>query len=440
MKHTLAMTGLLTMSLLPAAAKSPAVLSGLDITTKGERITVSPGKLTIAGRTVEVSAPVTLRVAPAEALAIENEAYVLSNDKPHVYIAGTHLRGCISAATAIPGCLTPGSVRVRLPDGTRMEEGRDYLLDPVWAAMGRVAGGRIPDGGLALISYRAGQQRLDSVAVYSDGTMRLVRGAPGRRGVAPPPIGSNAVRLANVYLPFNAKTVEDWQVFPVEASFPEPDSAEMARRGALVPKTLAKLRNGEPVTIVTWGDSVTEGGDASVPDRCFAALFPKRLGQRFPKATIRAINAGIGATNTDGRLPGLDKDVLSHKPDLVTIEFVNDITLMDDEHIRRNWRTAIDRIRATGAEVIAITPHFNWLPEMRKEHPRGPETRSGVTVLREVASEKGVALADASKRWEHLDVEGIPYMALLDNSINHPDDRGHGFYVTELMTFFPAEP
>jgi hypothetical protein len=44
--------------------------------------------------------------------------------------------------------------------------------------------------------------------------------------------------------------------------FPEPDATEIARRSALVPKTLAKLRAGEPVTIVTWGDSVTAGGDA----------------------------------------------------------------------------------------------------------------------------------------------------------------------------------
>ena len=58
--------------------------------------------------------------------------------------------------------------------------------------------------------------------------------------------------------------------------------------------------------------------------------------------------------------------------------------------------------------------------------------------LRKFAAEHQVALADVSRRWEHLEVEGIPYIALLHNGINHPDDRGHELFVKELLTFFPA--
>jgi hypothetical protein len=76
---------------------------------------------------------------------------------------------------------------------------------------------------------------------------------------------------------------------------------------------------------------------------------------------------------------------------------------------------------------------------MNKEEPRGGETRSGVAVLQSVAREKGAGVADASRRWAHLEAEGIPYITLLANGINHPDNRGHEMFARELLTFFPTE-
>jgi hypothetical protein len=76
---------------------------------------------------------------------------------------------------------------------------------------------------------------------------------------------------------------------------------------------------------------------------------------------------------------------------------------------------------------------------MGHEHPRGKETRSTVEVLRKVTAAEKVALADMSKRWEHLEAEGLPYTTLLVNGINHPDDRGHQLFVADLLTFFPKE-
>jgi hypothetical protein len=57
-------------------------------------------------------------------------------------------------------------------------------------------------------------------------------------------------------------------------------------------------------------------------------------------------------------------------------------------------------------------------------------------MLRNIANEKKTGLADASRRWEHLTGEGLPYTTLLYNNINHPDDRGHLIFAEELMKFF----
>lgn len=67
---------------------------------------------------------------------------------------------------------------------------------------------------------------------------------------------------------------------------------------------------------------------------------------------------------------------------------------------------------------------------------RTGETRAAVGFLKEFAAENNVGLADASRRWAHLWQEGLPYMTLLNNGINHPDDRGHWLFVQELQEFF----
>ena len=89
-----------------------------------------------------------------------------------------------------------------------------------------------------------------------------------------------------------------------------------------------------------------------------------------------------------------------------------------------------------GAEVILITPHFTMPGMMGFKHLREKEKRGYVLNLRRYAEEHGLAVADASARWEHLWKEGIPYVTLLRNGINHPDDRGHALFADELMKCF----
>jgi lysophospholipase L1-like esterase len=408
----------LVLLLLP-----PVFASEVSIQTDGNRVTVGTA---------------TFQVLPADSIAVENEPYTLSSEKPDRWAKGTHLKACLSRVTPLPDCLVPGSVVVKLEDGTTLERDKDYLLDERWASLARLDGGKIGKDTRVLFSYRAGQMRLHSIQINPDGKIELVPGQPRTHSPEPPPIRDGWRTVANVFMPYHTKAVESWQIFRVAGPYPEPNETEMSRRSELVPKTLNKLRAGQPVHIVTWGDSVTAGGDASSPATAFPELFATRLRERFPKSTITLTNAGIGATNTNMRLPNLQKDVLAFHPDLVTIEFVNDLPLAESV-LRKNYASALQQLRNAGAEVILITPHFVMPEMMGHKFPRGGETRPNVELLRKIAAENHIGLADVSKRWEHLESEGLPYITLLDNGINHPDDRGHQLFVTELLTFFPAK-
>ena len=213
------------------------------------------------------------------------------------------------------------------------------------------------------------------------------------------------------------------------------------------PRTLAKLRAGQEVTIVCWGDSVTNGGNAS-PGNDYVLVFQRMLRAKFPNAKIRVVRVAEGGSFSLNWLqPEKYKfrnrsdictwdRIAKEKPDLVTLEFVNDAG-MYGKTFARVYGDILQRVKALGAELILITPHFT-MPQMMKfkSMRNARENRKYVFELKKFAAAHNLGLADASARWENLEAQGIPYITLLKNSINHPDDRGRLFFAEELLTNF----
>ena len=65
------------------------------------------------------------------------------------------------------------------------------------------------------------------------------------------------------------------------------------------------------------------------------------------------------------------------------------------------------------------------------------DPRPYVTGLRQFAAKRNVALADASLRYGRLWRQGIPYVTIMVNAINHPDARGMKIFADSLMALFP---
>lgn len=90
-------------------------------------------------------------------------------------------------------------------------------------------------------------------------------------------------------------------------------------------RLIEKGRNGTPVTIAAIGGSITECTGASDAAHCYVNLVQSWWNSTFPSSTSTLVNAGIGATMSDYGSLRVQRDVLSHSPDLVIVEFaVND--------------------------------------------------------------------------------------------------------------------
>jgi len=383
-------------------------------------------------------------VSPAPIRTVTGEQTHLSPDKPQSWAKGTKLR---QMQTLGPGAGTPAhhavvadSVVVRKGDQV-LVKGEDYLLDEIWGSIGVGPSGKVTPQDEVTVDYQFSLMRIDSVIKLPNGQEIIREGTAHLTLPQPPELSDGEVRVANLFVNYHSDGKEP-ELWPITETAAQAVTGSTPGR---IPKTMAKIAAGEPVMIVCWGDSVTVGGDASTPETRYTSVFAQRLHAKYPGKPIDVEVIAIGGSNSrqwlyPDKFPNqqyLDickfERVPAAKPDLVTIEFVNDAGLQG-ETLVQVYEDIVARLEAIGSEVLFITPHFT-MPSMMGfgVDLKQPEKRPYVLQLREFANARNLALADASARWEHLAKEGIPYVTLLRNGINHPDDRGHALFADELM-------
>jgi len=90
-------------------------------------------------------------------------------------------------------------------------------------------------------------------------------------------------------------------------------------------KTMKRAMAGEEITVAFLGGSITQGSLATTPDNCYAHLVYEWWSEKFPKAKVNYLNAGIGGTPSDFGVARVDSDVFKYNPDFLIVEFsVND--------------------------------------------------------------------------------------------------------------------
>ncbi len=216
-------------------------------------------------------------------------------------------------------------------------------------------------------------------------------------------------------------------------------------------KEKAENKNARPVIIVALGDSVTQGVGAVneyYHDEIYHRQAYAALEKRYPASTMALINAGVDGGRTGTALERLDRDVLVHQPDLVTVAFaLNDAVLGQPELFTENLGAIVDRIRErTPADVVLLTP--NWMltratSRIAACHAEYTELMLRIQVdgvlasyaerVRAVGADKDVPVADVYRAWERLAADGVDTSDMLSNGLNHPNPAGHGIAARELL-------
>jgi acyl-CoA thioesterase I len=202
-------------------------------------------------------------------------------------------------------------------------------------------------------------------------------------------------------------------------------------------KKSSGMAGSESVRIVCIGDSVTAGWlehGVLDQDAAYPALLRKRLANLFPMAMINVINAGLGGENVTGAAERLERDVLGHRPHLVTLCLgLNDMRQGKEAlpEFEAGLTALVERVQAAGGDVVLITP--NTRADALQEDGTATEY---VRNIRLVARKTGVELADVQAVYQGAIRMGAAPADLLSNRVSHPTREGHTIFANALMAFF----
>ena len=224
------------------------------------------------------------------------------------------------------------------------------------------------------------------------------------------------------------------------------------------------LKANPPVTVVTFGDSVTQGcfecyrkenGSLETvfdTQSSYGERLKKMLNTMYPSVQVNLINSGISGDSVIGGLERINRDVLRYSPDLVIVGYaLNDASVFGRERIgeyEEKLRAIVKKIKTAGAECILLTPNFmntrvschimkdealvNGAKEFAKMQNDGV-LEDFANVIRKVAKEENAALCDVYREWKNAYSAGVDVTDLLSNHLNHPIREAHYFTAFMLL-------
>jgi len=212
--------------------------------------------------------------------------------------------------------------------------------------------------------------------------------------------------------------------------------------------TCADLTEHGPVTLAFFGDSVTHGyfvDDVPDYDAVYHARLTRMLHRDHPVVPINVINGGIGGTTAKASLARLERDVISHCPDLAVVCFgLNDVTgsiedyaFAMDEIFRRLKEAAIPAALLTPCMLNTyvderVRPDLAKYAHVTCECQVSGKMDRFMDAARDCARRHGAHICDCYAQWQALAAAGTDTTQLLCNLINHPARDMHQLFADAL--------
>ncbi|MFT5469557.1 MAG: acyl-CoA thioesterase-1 [Verrucomicrobiales bacterium] len=305
-------------------------------------------------------------------------------------------------------------VSVRNSAGTTTyEEGRDYRWNPDSREIELPKGSRIVAVTPSQLRRPAGSQR--HRLTHRDGSGEILFGA----------------KLEYHTL----QTVVSYTHDPGLWKSPVPDFEETS-----LPRSIGKLREAKPLSIVVLGDSISTGCNASgwAEGEPHQPAYPQLLARHLEEvyeSKITLTNLSIGGKRSAWGIT-MAEAVATAKPDLVIVAFgMNDSAGVPAADYKANTAAIIAKTRelVPEAEFVLVASMLGNRDWTVLKHESFVPFRD---VLEEL-SEPGVALADMTSIWsEFLTLKKD--WDLTGNGVNHPNDFGHRVYAQVISSLLVA--
>jgi acyl-CoA thioesterase-1 len=190
------------------------------------------------------------------------------------------------------------------------------------------------------------------------------------------------------------------------------------------------------VNIVCHGHSVPAGYFKTPvidPMNSYPHLLHAGLAARFPTAVINVIVTAIGGETSESGAVRFEGEVLTHRPDVLTIDYGLNDRSIGLEKARKSWVAMIEKALDRQIKVILLTPTGDL--DANLDDPKDPLNQHAEQI-RSLARHYQVGLADSLAATKGY-IRGGGQLKELMSQVNHPNRPGHDLVVKELLKWFP---
>ena len=156
-----------------------------------------------------------------------------------------------------------------------------------------------------------------------------------------------------------------------------------------LPHVANKLIAGQPVVIIAFGSSSTQGYGSSSPEFTYPNRLAMQLKRKYPGANITVVNAGVGGEDAPEMMKRLQTAVIDAHPDLVIWQVGTNAVLrnLDPAETQKLVEDGVARIQGSGSDVVLVDPQYS-----PRVYERAESANKMVRMLNRVASIRHVGI------------------------------------------------
>jgi lysophospholipase L1-like esterase len=197
-----------------------------------------------------------------------------------------------------------------------------------------------------------------------------------------------------------------------------------------LPHVAHKLAAGEPVVIVAFGSSSTQGYGASSPEFTYPNRLAAQLQRKYPTANITVVNRGKGGDDAPEMMKRLQTEVIDAHPDMVIWQVGTNAILrnLDPDVTAQMVQDGVARIQAMGADVVLVDPQYS--PQVT-EHQEGASKM--VRLLGRIAQLRHIGVFprfEVMRQWHENQALPIDSFVIADGL--HMNDWGYACFAQLL--------
>src|SRR3984957_17445225 len=197
-----------------------------------------------------------------------------------------------------------------------------------------------------------------------------------------------------------------------------------------LPHVAHKLAAGEPVVIVAFGSSSTQGYGASSPEFTYPNRLAAQLQRKYPTANITVVNRGKGGDDAPEMMKRLQTEVIDAHPDMVIWQVGTNAILrnLDPDATAQMVQDGVARIQAMGADIVLVDPQYS--PQVTEHQENASKM---VRLLGRIAQLRHIGVFprfEVMRQWHENQALPIDSFVIADGL--HMNDWGYACFAQTL--------